>query len=77
MHDNRAMLPIAIQCLYAEHIHMGRAMRLIERVPNIVPLAARVDGIYFAARNAYATTELKALASDHTYGISQRSVYQI
>ena len=52
-------------------------MRLIERVPIIVPLAARVDGFHFAARSAEVTTELKALAFDHTYGISQRSVYQI
>ena len=77
MLDNRTMLPIALQCLYAEQIYMDRAMRLIERVPNIVPLAARVDGVYFAARSAEATTELKSLAFDHTYGISQRSVYQI
>ena len=41
MHDNRAMLPIALQCLYAEQIHMDRSMRLIERLPDIVPLAAR------------------------------------
>ena len=52
MHGNRTMLPLAIQCLFAEQIHMDRAMRLIERVPNIVPLAARVDGVYFAARGA-------------------------
>ena len=52
MHDNRTMLPISLQCLFAEQVHMDRAMRLVERLPHLVPLAARVDGIYVAARSA-------------------------
>ena len=56
---------------------MGRAMRLIERVPSVVPIATRVDGIYFAARTAAATAELNALAFGHTHSISQRNIFQI
>lgn len=76
VHDNRTMLPLALQTLFAEQVHMHRAMKLIEKVPRLVPLAARVDGIYFAG-SAEATTELKALAFDCKYALSQRSVYQL
>ena len=35
MFDNRTMLPIALQTLFAEQVHMDRAAKLIERIPAI------------------------------------------
>ena len=77
LYDNRTMLPTALQTLFSEQIHMDRAARLIERIPAIIPLAARVDGIYFAARSEETTNALKALAFESKYDITQRDVYQI
>ena len=48
-----------------------------EKILAILPIAARVDGIYFTGRTPEAVTALKALAFDQKYDISQRNVYQI
>ena len=74
--DNRTMLPILLQPNFAEQVHMAKAARLLDRLPCILPLAARTDGIYFAARTDAAVDELKALAFEHKYAISERYVYQ-
>ena len=71
------MRPIALQTLFAEQVHMDRAAKLIERIPAIVSLATRVDGIYCQARTQEATAALKAIAFDSKYQILQRCVYQI
>ena len=41
------MLPLSLQCRFSECLRMEKAIRLLERVPKIIPLAARVDGIYW------------------------------
>ena len=46
--DTRTMLPIALQCKFNEVLLMEKAMRTLEKIPTTIPLAARVDGIYFA-----------------------------
>ena len=52
-------------------------MRIIEKLPRIVPLAARVDGIYFAANDKNALMELENAALKERYPISEKSVYQL
>ena len=47
--DTRSMLPFALQCRFQEALLMHKAMTLIEKLPRVMPLAARVDGIYYAA----------------------------
>ena len=56
---------------------MERAARLIERIPRIIPLAARVDGISFSSKHAESVTELEALASRHQYSVTERSVFKM
>ena len=75
--DTRSMLPLALQCRFQEALLMERAARLIERIPRIVPLAARVDGIYFSSSHADAVTELEALASRHQYSVTERPVFKM
>ena len=71
------MLPLALQCRFHELLLMEKATRLLEQLPRIVPLAARVDGIYFTSKDEGAITELEALASRPHYPVSERCVYQI
>ena len=71
------MLPLSLQTLFAEQVHMARAARLLDRIPCILPLAARVDGIYFAARTKDAVDEWKAVAFEHKYAISERYAYPL
>ena len=54
---------------------MDKAMRLIETMPRIIPLAARVDGIYFAADSIESVYHLEAVASRHQYPVSERSIF--
>ena len=61
--DTQSMLPLALQCRCQAALLMERSARLIERIPRIIPLAARVDGIYFSSKHAESVTELEALAS--------------
>ena len=56
---------------------MEKAMRLIEKIPRIVPIAARVDGIYFKADDESTMLQLEAIASRHRYPVSDRCTYQI
>ena len=74
--DTRSVLPLALQCKFHEALLMHKATRLIESLPRIVPLAARVDGIYYMAPDV-ASTELEALASRHKYPVSERGVFQL
>ena len=75
--DNCSMLPFALQCRFHEALLMERAMRIIEKLPSIVPVAARVDGIYFAAADTHALMELEVAALKERYPISEMPVYQI
>ena len=56
---------------------MEEAIRLMERLPRIIPLAARVDGIYWTTECLDSAIELHELAAGHRYGISQRPVYKM
>ena len=38
--DTRSMLPLALQCRFHEALLMEKAMRIIEQLPRVVPLAA-------------------------------------
>ena len=68
--DTRSMLPLALQCRFHEALLMHKTMVLIEKLPRIVPLAARVDAVYFMARDEEALHELEAVASRHRYPVS-------
>ena len=74
--DTRSMLPLALQCRFNEALLMHKAMCLIESLPRVIPLAARVDGIYFSA-DKEAADELEAKASRYHYDVSERCVFQI
>ena len=52
-------------------------MRIIEKIPRLVPIAARVDGIYFKATDEQTMLQLEAVASRHRYPVSERCTYQI
>ena len=56
---------------------MEKAMRVIEQLPRVVPLAARVDGIYFKAADEPTRFELEAIASRQCYPVTDRCTYQI
>ena len=56
---------------------MEKAIRLMERLPRIVPLAARVDGIYWTTECPDSAAELHELAAEYRYSISQRPVYKM
>ena len=75
--DTRSMLPLALQCRFQEALLVERAARLIERIPRIIPLAARVDGIYFPSKHADSVTELEALASRYQYSVTERYVFKM
>ena len=75
--DTRTMLPIAAQCKFNEILLMEKASRILESIPVVIPLAARVDGIYFAYSNDDALRQVEAKAFAHSYPISQKRVYQI
>ena len=47
LHCAHTMLPFSLQCRFAEALRMEKAIRLMERLPRIIPLAARVGGIYW------------------------------
>ena len=53
---------------------MEKAIRLLERVPKIIPLAARVDGIYWTTCCGESRCEFDQLADEHKYIISKRKV---
>ena len=69
------MLPLALQCKFHEALPVEKAMRILEQIPAAIPLAARVDGIYFAAKDMTTLHEVEAHATRHKYGVSERSVY--
>ena len=48
----------------------------MEQLPRVVPLAARVDGIYYSA-DEESELQLEALASRHQYAVTKRCVYAI
>ena len=73
--DTRTMLPLALQCKFQEVLLVEMAARILEKIPAAIPLAARVDGIYFAVRNPDQLNEVEALAAHHTYSVSQRQVF--
>ena len=54
---------------------MENAIRLFERLPKIISLAARVDGIYWTTHCEESKHKLHQLADEHKYNISQRNVY--
>ena len=56
-------------------LHNGNAIRLLERVPKIIPLAAIVDGIYWTTYCEESRHKLHQLAGEHKYNINQRHVY--
>ena len=56
---------------------MEKAMQIFECIPRVIPLAARVDGIYFAAKTREDISEVATLARLHHYPISNRFVYAI
>ena len=47
LHDNRSMLPISLLCLFDEQRRMHLACQLVAKVPQIVPLGAQVDGLFY------------------------------
>ena len=71
------MLPFSLQCWFAEALRMEKAIRLMERLPRIIPLAARVDGIYWTTECIESAIELHELAAEHRYSLSQRPVYKM
>ena len=75
LHDTRTMLPLSLQCRFSECLRMENAIRRLEHVPKIIPLVARVDGIYWTTHCEESRRELEALADEHKYNISQRNVY--
>ena len=75
--DTRSMLPLALQCRFHEALLMEKAMRIIEKIPRLVPIAARVDGIYFKATDEPSMLQLEAVASRHRYPVTERCTYQI
>ena len=75
LHDNRTMLPVSLLCLFDEQRRMHRARQLVARVPKIVPLGCRVDGLYFVGPEA-AVQALKAICAREQYDCIQRPVYQ-
>ena len=75
LHDTRTMLPLSLQCRFSECLRMEKAIRLLEHVPKIIPLAARVDGIYWTTHCEESKRKLYQLADEHRYSISQRNVY--
>ena len=56
---------------------MEKAMHIFECIPQVIPLAARVDGIYFAAKTREDISEVMTLAQRNRYPISNRLVYAI
>ena len=56
---------------------MEKAMRILEQIPTAIPLAARVDGIYFAYQNESTLHKVEDAADKNKYPISERSVFQI
>ena len=77
LHCAHTMLPFALQCRFAEALQTERVIRLMERLPRIIPLAARVDGIYWTAECLDSAIELHELAAEHRYDISRRPVYKM
>ena len=75
LHDNRTMLPVSLLCLFDEQRRMYRARQLVARVPRIVPLGCRVDGLYFVGPSD-ARQELEALCKSEQYDCIQSDVYQ-
>ena len=73
--ETRTMLPLALQCKFHEALLVEKAMRILENIPTAIPLAARVDGIYFAAKDMTTLHEVEAHAARHKYAVSERSVY--
>ena len=71
LHATHTMLPFALQCRFTEALQMEKAIRLMERLPRIVPLVARVGGIYWAAGCLESTIDLHELAAGHRYNISR------
>ena len=49
--------------------------RILEKIPAAIPLATRVDGIYFGVRGPDQLHEVEALAARNTYSVSQRPVF--
>ncbi len=74
LHDNRTMLPVSLLCLFDEQRRMYRARQLVARVPKIIPLGCRVDGLYFVGPED-AVTELEAICGEQ-YDCIQCLVYQ-
>ena len=77
LHSTHTMLPFALQCRFTEALRMEKAIRLMERLPRIIPLAARVDGIYWTTECSESAIELHELAAGECYSISQRPVYKM
>ena len=74
LHCTHTMLPFALQCRFTEALRMEKAIRLMERLPCIIPLAASVDGIYWATECLESAIELHEFAAGECYSISQRPV---
>ena len=76
LHCAHTMLPFAPQCRFAEVLQTEKAIRIIECVPRAIPLAARVDGIYWTTECLESAIELHELAAKHRYSSSRRPVYK-
>ena len=72
---NRTMLPVSLLCLFDEQRRMYRARQLVARVPAIVPLGCRVDGLFFVGPEA-AKEQLRRLCSEEKYPCLQTDVFQ-
>lgn len=75
LHDNRTMLPVSLLCLFDEQRRMYRARQLVAKVPKIVPLGCRVDGLYYVGPEE-AVAELRSICAEEQYDCIQRPVYQ-
>ena len=75
--DTRTTLPFALPCKFNAALLLEKAMHIFECMPELIPLAARVDGIKFAAKAREDINEVMALAQRKRYPISNRFVYAI
>ena len=56
---------------------MEKAIRLMERLPRIIPLAARVEGIYWTTECLDSTIDPHELAAGHCYNMSRRPMHKM
>ena len=67
------MLPVALLCLFDEHLRMHKARQLVASVPQIVPLGMHVDGLFYTGPKE-ADQALQRLAKAEKYVLNSASV---